>query len=215
MSRLAWALSLGLAMTGIATFGQSETASPEAGRTITVHVYNYAEVDGRTLSDAEKVATEIFRKAGVESQWVDSAFGFRKHAGKYTDQRPRNLSDFHLNILSRRMAEHIPLKGDVMGVAPGTGRWPMGGLRVYNQVETFAARQTVALAERKVTRAANEPQILGHVIAHEIGHELLDLEGAFADGHHAWQLGSRRLATGELWRIAFYSRAGRSSSELK
>jgi len=68
-------LTLGLILIGGLTgLGQSAVAgSPETSLTVTIHVYNYAEVDRKTLMKAEKVATGIFRKAGVESRWVDHA----------------------------------------------------------------------------------------------------------------------------------------------
>src|SRR5579862_7541944 len=114
MSRPGWALNLGLVIAGIAAFGQSAAAaSPETSRTITIHVYNYAEVDRKTLSEAEKVATDIFRKAGVESQWIDCPSSSENTQANTTDQRPRDLSYFWVNILSRQMAENLRLKGDV------------------------------------------------------------------------------------------------------
>ena len=68
-------LTLGLILVGgFAQGGQSATASLDSEPpTITLHVYNYAEVDHNTLMGAEKVAAVIFRKAGVESRWVETA----------------------------------------------------------------------------------------------------------------------------------------------
>ena len=135
----------------------------------------------KTLSEAENVATDIFRKAGVESQWIDCPSSSENARADSPDWDPKDsgdLSYFWVNISSRARwpTESSALKGDVMGVAPGTGRSRQSVYVFYSRVETLAARQRMELAEGIVARTANEPQILGHVIAHEIGHELLNLE---------------------------------------
>ena len=67
-------LILGVLLTGGSTaLGQSAAATPEGTLVFTIHVYNGAAVDHMTLIQAERTATEIFKKAGVDSRWVDTA----------------------------------------------------------------------------------------------------------------------------------------------
>ncbi|MCP5115788.1 MAG: hypothetical protein GY953_33585, partial [bacterium] len=46
-----------------------DAAAPELS--ITVCVYNYAGVPARTMRPAREKATEVFRQAGIEVDWVD------------------------------------------------------------------------------------------------------------------------------------------------
>ena len=72
--RLRASFTLGLILTGGFTklCQGAPTDSPEANPTITMHVYNYADVSPKTLIEAEKIAAGVFRKAGVETRWLDN-----------------------------------------------------------------------------------------------------------------------------------------------
>jgi hypothetical protein len=65
-----WSLGL-ILMISFTGIGQTVTAgSPKTRLTLTIHVYNYAAVDDKSLAQAEQVAIGIFRKAGVEIIWI-------------------------------------------------------------------------------------------------------------------------------------------------
>src|ERR1041384_2049004 len=66
-------LTLGLILKGGLTklCQGADSDSFEAKLTITIHVYNYADVSPKTLVKAEKAATSVFRKAGVKTLWTD------------------------------------------------------------------------------------------------------------------------------------------------
>ena len=72
-----WVLILGLGLSATANGAAAAKTYPatqlDASLLITIHVHNYAEVDRKTLTEAESVATEIFRKAGAETRWIDSS----------------------------------------------------------------------------------------------------------------------------------------------
>ena|SRR5438876_9727695 len=79
--RLRACFTLGLILTGGLTklCQGAPTDSPEANPTITMHVYNYADVSPKTLIEAEKIAAGVFRKAGVETRWLDR-YGKKKES---------------------------------------------------------------------------------------------------------------------------------------
>jgi hypothetical protein len=173
---LRWALGLVL-MAGFTGLDQSAAAgSRETSLTVTIHAYNFAQVDGRTLRDAEEVATEIFRKAGVESRWVDSISTSEDMQGHPAAHGSNNLSNIQLDIVPSLMAERLGLPNNVMGLAPGTERDRQLIYVLYNRVEAFGRRQQGARMEGSICASASTAQILGHAIAHEIGHLLLNLK---------------------------------------
>ena len=77
--------------------------SPEHGSTLTIHVYNYDEVSPETLMKAEKTASGIFRKAGVETRWLNKHPHSENKKENSADPKPL-YPDIQLTILSRLMA---------------------------------------------------------------------------------------------------------------
>lgn len=78
-------------------------------------------------------------------------------------------------MLSRSTAAVLGLPDDVMGVAPGSGPNRQIIYVFYGSLEPLAERQVLAMGKGDITRPATRAQILGHMIAHEIGHLLLNL----------------------------------------
>ena len=71
-----WSLTLvlGLVVTGNASaMAQNTAVSADTSLTITILVHNYAEVDHKTLMEAERIAAGIFRKVKVETRWTNAA----------------------------------------------------------------------------------------------------------------------------------------------
>jgi hypothetical protein len=175
---------LGLTATGNASAVAQTTAAGSADTSLTViiHVYNSAEVDHKTLMEAEKVATEIFRKVGAESRWLDVALTSENKQENSADQGSFNLAHIRVNIYPRLMDERLNLSNKVLGLAPGTGPDRQVIYVFYNRVEALAHSQVRAAYEGSIRRPATTGQILGHAIAHEIGHLLLNLESHSATG---------------------------------
>jgi hypothetical protein len=142
----------GLLVLGLVLTGSVVAGSP----VLTIQVSNQAEVDGITLMQAEKTATGIFEKAGIETRWIEPAAG-----GSFP------LSHIQLKILSAVMSLRSGLPDyfpdSAMGLAPGNGPDRQSAYVFYDRVE--------AVARNHIADAA---QILGHAIAHEIGHLLLN-----------------------------------------
>jgi hypothetical protein len=155
---------------------QVRAGSPETSVSFTIHVYNYAEVNPRTLAEAEQVTTKVFRKAGVESHWVIVSNTDPRHK-RVADPSFTGLTHFHVNILSRAMADHFDLSSNEMGLSPGKGPDRLLAYICYDRIVDLAKRQVAAKVRETISRYATPGQILGEMIAHEIGHLLLNLPG--------------------------------------
>ena len=182
-------LAVGLGQSG--TAASADQAEPSL--TITVHVFNYAQVDQETLSQAKEVATQIFRKVGVDTIWIEQ--------DPNSPQGPSmNASNFQVNILTEQMAKILGLPDTTLGLAPGTPQ-ERGRRQVYvfyHRVEYLAEQQLMALVMDREARArATKGQILGHAMAHEIGHVLLNLESHSSKGvmRGPWNLNDLQLAS--------------------
>jgi hypothetical protein len=131
--------------------------------TMTVRVYDYAAVPPGTLRGAEEEASRILRAAGVELAWLDcpESGGVAKNPAC---EPPLGATGIDLRILDPAMAARIKPGREQLGFALPSAR--LGSASdawvFYHRVEQ--------LAESKV---ADRAQILGHAIAHEVGHLLL------------------------------------------
>lgn len=138
---------------------------------LTIGIRNYANVDAETLKNAETVATLIFRKAGVQTQWIDLKI-------------PTDFlsSVLQVQLIAGAMVERLNFPRDVMGVAPGNDRDRRFVYVFYDGVGALAQSQKQARIAGKMQQTADRAQILGTLIAHEIGHLLLNLTSHSAAG---------------------------------
>lgn len=189
-ARLRWILNVELVLS-IGLTGLSHTAaaaSSQRSLAITIHVHNYAGVAPETLRESEEVATEIFREAGAETRWVVIVPTTKNDPVNSADYPIFTSSDIQLSILSSKMSDRLGVPNNVMGLAPGTDTQI-----VYvfdSKVETIfwwlLRERWDGRLDRKVSRA----EVLGHVIAHELGHLLLSMTDHSALGimHGEWNL---------------------------
>ena len=172
-------LMFGFILTGgFISLGQSAAASaPEGSPVLTIHVASRTEVDSMTLIQAEKTATTIFKKAGIETRWVDPALMSNNEPARWGGSFP--LSHLQLTIIPSFMADRLGLPynlpDDALGLTPGSGPGRQSVYVLYDRID--------ALAMKHITYThANTAQVLGHVIAHEIGHLLLNVQTHSATG---------------------------------
>jgi len=179
---LRWTLNVGLVLaiglTGLSL--SAAAASPERSIAITIHVHNYAGVVPQTLTDTEEVATQIFREAGVETRWVNIVLTTENDQVIPADHPAFTSADIQLSILPSKMSDRFGIPNNVIGLAPGTD-----AQIVYvfaSKVETLFWRLLRAQCSGRMDRPVSRAQILGHVIAHELGHLLLNMNGHSAHG---------------------------------
>ncbi len=146
------------------------TTRAEESLKITVWVYNYAQVSYWTLIRAEREATKIFCQAGIETVWLD-------HALSRVPQKLFGATVLALKILPESMAARYGHRLTTLGFAIPSREGGTHASVFYQRVKDLA-KGTVE----------TEPEILGHALAHEIGHLLLGSTGHDPTGimHTDW-----------------------------
>jgi hypothetical protein len=133
--------------------GPAETPTAQGSRPtlkITMLVYNMANVPAVILDRAEQQASGIYRQNGIELEWkqcpCDLALG---------------PTDVMLRIIPRLFASNSAgFRSDHLGFAASSQQRGVLATIFYNRVEDL-------------TRGGDPSCILGHAIAHELGHLLL------------------------------------------
>ena len=153
-------------VTGGSTESQgAQTGNPESGRKrITLRIYNYAQVLPAELTRAEQVAVGIFHKAGIETEWLDCPLSTAELDRFPACQQPLTPSQFVLRLLGQPLAGRSVTHREDMGSALACQEEQAGcsAYLFYQFVRDWATRGD-----------ASASQILGHAMAHEVGHLLL------------------------------------------
>jgi hypothetical protein len=153
-------------MLGSAFLGAERLAAASKERpTIHVDIYNYAEFSNATLEEAEGVATRVLLIAGIETSWYQYRKGEADSNAKPDPSRFESGPRIYLLLVPRTMAARWALGKTCLGrsIIPGDGTKGVRAYVFYHRVEELAA-----------TEEASAAQILGHAMAHEIGHLLLN-----------------------------------------
>jgi len=140
---------------------------------VTVRVYDYARTSRETLAKGESEAMQILRRAGIDTTWVDcplAAAGGQLHPVCQEDLAPTDIS---LRILPRSMSVHSPFRDNTLGFVGLSSEGERGSMAsiFYFGVQGLARMGDIP-----------EHRILGHTIAHEIGHLLLRTIGHTSSG---------------------------------
>jgi hypothetical protein len=131
---------------------------------IIVRVHNYAHVNTGLLLSAEAVATSILREAKVEASWVYCPLTQQEE-----ERYPRCPADwgtnaFVLNILTPEMVGRIQTHVENLGSAPA----PCDEEATSCPINVFYFR----VVQRAEQFSIPSGRLLGHVLAHEVGHLL-------------------------------------------
>ena len=154
--------------------------SPETALKIDVHLYNYSGVTAETLTRAEQETARIYGRFGVEIEWRNCPLTVEELAQNTTCNLPAAPTRFTLRLLSNEMAQRFLVDDDIYGFAllPVKGRFGV-------LANVFADRTQEMAVDEELHRV-----ILGHVMAHELGHLLLGEAGHPAGAgimHVPWQ----------------------------
>jgi hypothetical protein len=209
-----WSVALGVALAGLGGMAPNAAARPaEAQASFAVHITNYAQITAKELADAERVAAAVFKRAGVATTWMDvSDLTGTEHAssGDPNPARPPLIS-VHIQLSS--LAGPLGLGDRVMGLAPGAGPDRTLVYVFYDRVKELVRRQVAGQFRGDILAGAGERQILGEMIAHEIGHVLLDMPGHSETGimRGGWNLKDLQdVAYGSLFFTAQQARVLRA-----
>ena len=161
-----------------------------------IYVYNKAGVSSGILSHAEQDATRIFRISGLHAMWVECSTAEITRTDCNGLPQP---GDVVLQIVH----ETRELKDDVFGAAflgrDGTGQYTNV---FYDRVNELHRDWNVSLAD-----------MLGHVMAHEVGHLLLGLNAHSISGIMRSHWDSAELKAAERGRLLFSAEQSRIMRE--
>ena len=141
----------------------AESEAPD----VRIRIHDYARIADDVLAQAQERVTDIYKTIGVQLRWQITLCPpdpSAPAAATLTD-----ASDFVLILLSPHMSRRLKVAPDVLGMAVVP---PQGGGRIAYVL--FDRITRVARAAR-----SDVTDVLGRVIAHEIGHLMLP------DGSHS------------------------------
>ena len=153
-----------------------------------IRVCNVAQVDAAILQQAKQTAGQIFSHAGIELRWMD-CLGRGNDAS--VDGRPPAAHEIVLRII-RQTKQSIDATGQfVAGQAIRPAPEVSGGMisMFYERTEMVAEQLRYQYPELKLKAARGI--VMGHLMAHEIGHLLLPTPAHAAAGIMKAELDSR------------------------
>ena len=165
----------------------------DAATRIYMRVYNYAEAPDAVLGAAKAEAARIYRQSGIELEWVDCPCSVEDVPDYPACQSlAGGPAVLQVKILPKSMAERIeaPRLDFGLSMIPKDEGLAFNTSIFYHRVEAIAKKGGVS---RVV--------ILGHILAHEIGHLLLGRGSHSESGimHVPWdKLQLRRASEGRL-----------------
>ena len=153
-----------------------------ASSAIRIHLYDYAGVSAPTLSEAKSFASDVLSRAGVNVIWSDCPT---------TDcARPASPRVLQVRILDRHMAKKVVASKSCLGYALLSGEF-----------SSFASVFFHKALELEKNSNAVRAQILGAMLAHEIGHLLLGKDSHSRQGimRGVWaETDLRTIARGQI-----------------
>ena len=156
---------------------------------LTVVAHIHAPIPEKDLATAERVASEIFQRAGVELSWVDCPRTRQADQLNPACTAPLSTADIHLTWIPD-LIEDSQMGMSVMGGAHPTPPPNRG------QIAFICYARAKRLLPDPSDVELTLGQLLGHGIAHEIGHLLLGTNSHSPSGLMSarWSLKELRLA---------------------
>lgn len=143
--------------------GSATTAGVSVSR-ITVLVYNYAGISHEEVAEAELVASGIFAHTGIDTDWLDCPL-YREQAADYPACLVRpGPARLVLRIAAGSMAQRMQPDRESFGFALQPEDGSFGTV-----ANIFADRARELVNRRGIVFGV----MLGHLMAHELGHLLL------------------------------------------
>jgi hypothetical protein len=177
MARTAWPFTIRFAAI-LTLIGVAQAAPAAQGEplTIVVHVDDYAAVPIKMLLRAESRANTVYTLAGIVTLWVNRAMPRDLHSEGSALAGPVSQHAVHLRVIilsdemTRRKLRDSRHGSDVIGLAQAAPE-------LSNTVAFVFFARLERAADRHVESTSD---VLAHVIAHEVGHLLLQV-GSHSD----------------------------------
>ncbi len=140
---------------------------------LTIWLIDYAGIAGTELAPAENEAGRILERAGIGAEWVHCPTSAEEIGGYPECQRLPEFAALVMRIRPRSMASGVGKRSRVFGrsLIPENGEPAKYG-EVYSDGAVFLANGRKSLG----------PSMLGHLLAHEIGHLMLGTERHSSSG---------------------------------
>jgi hypothetical protein len=167
----------------------SSLAAAEQTAKITVIVYNYAAIHAQVLAQAEREASRAFERARVAIEWLDCPLSAKDAFFPPACRVQTGPLTLEVRLLPKAMTERWPKMAHELGFAI----IPVdGGLATIANVFTHEVEQ-LANGFRRATLDPGD--LLGLVVAHELGHLLLGVDSHSPCGimRANWYRGELRL----------------------
>jgi len=130
---------------------------------LTVRVFNYAQVPIQTQSLGQKIAARILHRAGIETSWLDCSLSSEGKHQVSDCNEPAAASFLDLRLVPACPATIAQFGSQTLGIAAQAQEGTRAAAGVfYDRVQKLARGD-----------AASTAMILGHAMAHELGHLLL------------------------------------------
>jgi hypothetical protein len=143
---------------------------------VTVQVRDYAHVRAKSLAKAEAIAGRMYRQAGIGIEWLGEIprdSGGAHNAPEAEEPRGNPVAQLTIDIVTASIARRRGYSDDVVGfvAVPPEGGMGRVGHVVYERIKDVAAGG-----------AASTADILGIIIAHDIGRLILGAGSGTLDG---------------------------------
>jgi hypothetical protein len=148
---------------------------------VTVQIRDYAHVNAKSLTKAKETASRIYKRADVRIEWLDASEDARgRHNASGGDELLTPVAQLTIEIVTSSMAKRRGYSDDVLGfvtVPPEGGMGQIGAV-VYERIKDVAAGGSAGMSE-----------ILGVIIAHDIGRLILGARSGTLNGvmTRTWQ----------------------------
>jgi hypothetical protein len=172
--------------------------APGAETAVWVRLYDYAGVSSQTLGAAKADASAILLQAGVRVEWAECPLRQDDALKNAACRLPITAADLEIRILDRGMAKRTP-----------TTRHCLGYALLVPGANTIAGVFFHRALDLEKSNLATRSAILGAMMAHEIGHLLLERAGHSNTGIMRARWGDddlKRIAKGRMWFTAEQAR---------
>ena len=162
----------------------------EPAEPLTIRVYDYVRLPGPDFEQVRAHAERVFVRAGVPTRWIRCA----SKPGEPTDPDCKGIitsTDLVLRIMPEAMASRIPVSGKTFGYAVPSKDSRFG--TVANVFHHRVGELIGRMRQRVGGRFYSEAVVLGHVVAHELGHVLLGHGSHSRSGIMAFPWGPKQL----------------------
>jgi len=170
-----WSSILTLTIIGVSQHSDARTHAPTVLRVsprIRLRIYNYG-ISRALLLRSESEATDILNHAGIAVGWLDCPLSAEETALYPSCLNTMGSTDFTIRILTERDAQRIAIHRGALGQA-------LECLGDHSGCSAYIFYRDVQELAKEGDAA--EYQLLGHALAHEIGHLLLDPNSHTPDG---------------------------------